>query len=62
MLCRGRARKLATWRPSNHALFAFKDAIGVKDGSAAARAIFANFPRSMGAGPIHREDSGKPRQ
>jgi hypothetical protein len=55
----GAVRKveLATWRPRNHPLIAFKDGKGSKDCRSAARAIFANFPRSMCAGPIHRQDS-----
>jgi hypothetical protein len=52
-----RKMELATWRPRNHPLIAFKDGKGSKDCRAAARAIFAKFPRSMCAGPIHREDS-----
>ena len=52
-----RKMELATWRPRNHPLIAFKDAKGIKDCRAVARAIFASFPRSMCAGPIDREDS-----
>jgi hypothetical protein len=36
--------ELAICRPRNHPLIAFKDAKGIKDCSAGARAIFANFP------------------
>ena len=52
-----RKMELATWRPRNHPLIAFKDAKGIKDCRAAARAIFTNLPRSMCEGPMHREDS-----
>jgi hypothetical protein len=38
-------------------LIALKDGKGIKDCRATARAIFGNLPRSMCAGPIHREDS-----
>ena len=44
-----------------HSLIAFKDGKGIKDCRANARSIFVNFLRSMSAGPIHRENSGKPR-
>ena len=54
--------ELGIWRPRNHPLIVFKDAKGIKDCRAAPRAIFAKFPRSLCAGPIHREDWGKPRQ
>jgi hypothetical protein len=49
-------------RLRNHPLIPFKDAKGIKDYRAAARAIYASVPRAMCAGPIHCEDSGKPRQ
>jgi hypothetical protein len=54
-----RAMEPETWRPRDQPLIALKDAKGVKDCSAAERAIFANIVRSMCARPIHREHSGK---
>ena len=54
--------ELGTGAPRNHPLIAFKDAKGIKDCRAGARAIFAYFVRSMCAGPIHGENSGKPWQ
>ncbi len=49
-------RRPSSCRLARAPLIAFKDAKGVKDCMGAARAIFANFPRSMCAGPIRRED------
>jgi hypothetical protein len=61
-LWRVRSPELVSWRPRNHPLIVSKDAKGIKDCRAAASAIYANFPRSMGTSPLHREDSEKPRQ
>ncbi len=61
-LWRGRSLELGTWPPRFQSLIAFKDAKGIKDCRAAARAIFGNFVRSMCARSMHCENSGKPRQ
>jgi hypothetical protein len=46
-----RKMELATWRPRNHPLIAFKDGKGIKDCRAAPRAIFGELPAIYVCGP-----------